>query len=333
MTLVPPGEARDWVRAVPRGHFTVLYTPFLEDGSVDDAGLRHNARLTLTLARPGVGGISLHSLHQEFLVLTLAERRQVTEIVLDVVAGRVPVVVGCSDSVAENVLPLADHVAAHGAALAMDWPPFYGPRSPDSVHDYYAAITPRIRLGMVIYSTTLSEMGFYLDPRQVAALLRFPATSCVQNTTLSVAAYAAMMERVGGKIVVATSLEEYHLFGHLAFPERAARFLIGASRPVFCQDAAHPLCADFTAAPERGDHAAAAAAPRTLLSIAERLQSAFFPRGLHYLGLFKTAAGMLGFAAALLCLGIAAATEAELTAARHALVAAGLLPLPESLSQ
>ena len=180
MTLVPPGEARDWARAVPRGHFTVLDTPFLEDGSVDEAGLRHNARMTL--ARPGVGGISLHSLHQEFWVLTLAERRWVTEIVLDEVAGRVPVVVGCSDPVVENVLALADHAAAHGAALAMVWPPFYGPRSPDSAQDFYAAIAPRIRLGMVIYSTTLSEMGFYLDPGQVAALLRFPAISCVQNT-------------------------------------------------------------------------------------------------------------------------------------------------------
>ena len=146
---------------MPRGHFTVLDTPFLEDGSVDEAGLRHNVRLTR--ARPGVGGISLHSLHQEFWVLTLAERRQVTEIALDEVAGRVPVAVGCSDSVVENVLALADHAAAHGAALAMVWPPLYGPRSPDSVHDYYAAIAPRIRLGMVIYSTTLSEMGFYLD--------------------------------------------------------------------------------------------------------------------------------------------------------------------------
>lgn len=330
MSLVPPGEARDWVRAVPRGHFTVLYTPFLGDGSLDEAGLRHNVRMTL--ARPGVGGISLHSLHQEFWVLTMAERRRVTEIVLDEVAGRVPVVVGCSDPVVENVLALADHAAAQGAALAMVWPPFYGPRSADAVHGYYAAIAPRIRLGIVVYSTTLSEMGFYLDPGQVAALLSFSAIAAVQNTTLSLAAYAAMMERVGAEIAVATSLEEYHLFGHLAFPGRAPRFLIGASRPVFCQDAAHPLCGEFTAALEGGDHAAAAAAARALLGTAERLQSAFFARGFHHLGLFKAAAGMLGFAASGLRPGIAAPTQAELAAARQALVSAGLLPLTESPS-
>lgn len=323
MPPVPPREARDWVRAVPRGHFTVLYTPFLEDGSVDEDGLRHNVRLTL--ARPGVGGLSLHSLHQEFWVMTLDERRHVTEIVLDEVRGRAPVVVGCSDPVVANVLALADHAAAQGASLAMVWPPYYGPRSAESVGEFYAAIAPRMPLGMVAYSTTLSELGFYLDPGQVAALLRFPALCAVQNTTLSVAAYAAMMERVGAQIAVATSLEEYHLFGHLAFPERAPGFLIGASRPVLCQDAAHPLCGDFLVALGRGDHAGAAAQARLLLTVAERLQSAFFARGFHHLGLFKAVAGMLGFAAGGLRPGVAAPSGAELTAARAALTAAGLL--------
>jgi 4-hydroxy-tetrahydrodipicolinate synthase len=324
MPPVPPREARDWVRAVPQGYFTVLYTPFTEAGRVDEVGLRHNVRLTL--ARPGVGGISLNSLHQEFWVMTLEERRLVTEIVLDEVRGRVPVVVGCSDPVVANVLTLADHAAAHGASLAMVWPPYYGPRSAESVAEFYAAIAPCIPLGMVAYSTTLSELGFYLDPGQVASLLRFPALCAVQNTTLSVAAYAAMMERVGAEIAVATSLEEYHLFGHLAFSERAPRFLIGASRPVLCQDAAHPLCGDFLAALGRGDHAGAAAQARLLLAVAERLQSAFFARGFHHLGLFKAVAGMLGFAAGGLRPGVAAPSAAELIAARAALGAAGLLP-------
>jgi len=49
---MPPRQARDWVRTLPRRHFCVLYTPFLPDGSLDEAGLRHNTRMTL--ARPGL---------------------------------------------------------------------------------------------------------------------------------------------------------------------------------------------------------------------------------------------------------------------------------------
>ena len=57
-------EARRWVRKHLRGYFTVLYTPFLPDGEIDEPGLRRNVAATLAL--PGVGGLSVHSIHQEF---------------------------------------------------------------------------------------------------------------------------------------------------------------------------------------------------------------------------------------------------------------------------
>lgn len=68
------GEARDWVRASLPGYLTILATPFDGDGAMDEAGLRHNVRETL--ARPDVGGLSVHSLHQEFRALTLAVLRE-----------------------------------------------------------------------------------------------------------------------------------------------------------------------------------------------------------------------------------------------------------------
>jgi hypothetical protein len=141
------GEAREWARASLSGYVTILYTPFHADGALDEAGLRHNVRRTI--AMPGVGGPSVHSLHQEFWALTLAERKRVTEIVLEEATGRLPVMVGCFDPAAANVVELARH--------------------------------------------------------------------------------ARMMERVGDRICVSTSLEEYFLFGRLTFAERTPRFMIGSS--------------------------------------------------------------------------------------------------------
>ena len=116
-----PGEARDWVRANLHGYMTILYTPFNIKGALDEAGLRHNVRETM--ARPGVGGLSVHSLHQEFWAMTIAERKRVAEIVLQEVAGRMPVIIGCSDPAAANVVELALHAEAAGADLVMVWPP------------------------------------------------------------------------------------------------------------------------------------------------------------------------------------------------------------------
>src|SRR4051812_43090182 len=98
-------EARKWVRGSLRGYFTVLYTPFLPNGEIDERGLRSNVAKTLAL--PGVGGLSVHSIHQEFWTLTGAERKRVTEIVIDATGGKAPVVVGASDTSARTVVDLA----------------------------------------------------------------------------------------------------------------------------------------------------------------------------------------------------------------------------------
>src|SRR3954463_15993298 len=114
-------DARKWVRQNLRGYFTVLYTPFLPDGEIDEAGLRSNVAATLAL--PGVGGLSVHSIHQEFWTLTDAERKRVTEIVIEAVGGKAPVVVGVSDTSARTVVDLARHAQGAGADAVMVWPP------------------------------------------------------------------------------------------------------------------------------------------------------------------------------------------------------------------
>jgi 4-hydroxy-tetrahydrodipicolinate synthase len=286
------GEARDWVRASLSGYLTILYTPFDDDGALDEAGLRHNVRETL--ARPGVGGLSVHSLHQEFWALTLAERKRVTEIVLDEVAGRAPVVIGCSDPAAATVIELARHAQEAGADLVMVWPSYYGPRNAAGVRGFYEHVAARLDIGMVVYATTLAELGYDLDPDQVAGLLRLPNVCAVQDTTRSFASYARMMERVGDRIAVSTSLEEYFLFGRLTYPERAPRFMIGSSRPVLCQTPAQPHCGRFLDAALGGDYTAAAQHLRAISAIASRLQSRYFAQGFHHVALFKAIAGQLG---------------------------------------
>lgn len=312
-----PGEARDWVRTTLRGYLAVLYTPFDEVGALDLAGLRHNVRATLAL--PGVSGLSVNSLHQEFWTLTDAERRLLVEVVLDEVAGSAPVVVGCSDPSAAKAVAYAQHAAAAGADLVMVWPPFYGPRSAAGVRAFYEHVASRIDIGLIAYSTTLPELGYYLAPDQMEALLPFRNICAVQNTTLNIAQYAAMMERVGDRIAVATSLEEYHLHGQIAFPDRAPGFMIGSSRPIFCQSAAHPHCGDLAMA---GRHT------RQIMAIADRLQSRYFARGYHHVAVFKAMAGLLGMRTGPVRPGIAPCDPGELEDCAAVLVAAGLLANP-----
>ncbi len=320
-----PGEARDWVRANLHGYMTVLYTPFDAAGAIDEAALRHNVRETL--ARPGVGGLSVHSLHQEFWALTIAERKQLAEIVLDEVRGSAPVIVGCSDPAAVHVVDLARHAAEAGADLVMVWPPYFGPRSAAGVRAFYDYVAERIGdIGLAVYSTTLAEQGYYLDADQVAALLDIPHLCAVQDTTLSFAGYARLLERVGDAICVSTSLEEYFLHGQLAFPERAPGFMIGSSRPVLCQTPEHPHCGRFVEAVRARDFEEAARQARLIAGIADGLQSRFFARGFHHVGLFKAVAGMLGMQTGLATRPASAPpSEEELRECAAVLATAGLI--------
>ena len=317
-------EARHWVRTNFRGYFTVLYTPFRPDGEIDEPGLRRNVAATLAL--PGVGGLSVHSIHQEFWTLTGSERKRVTEIVIESVGGKVPVVVGASDTSARNVVDFARHAEQAGADAVMVWPPFYGPRTPDGVRAFYEFVAERIDIGMIAYSTTLSELGYYLAPDQVEALLPVENLCAVQNTTLDFSAYAAMLERVGDRIPVTTSLEEYFLFGKMAFADgRAPDFLLGSSRPLFVQNAGQPRCGRFIEAANRKDFQAAAEEVRGIVALAGKLQSRYFARGFHHVALSKALTGLFGMATGGSRPPLGAPTPEELEECAAILAGAGLV--------
>jgi 4-hydroxy-tetrahydrodipicolinate synthase len=315
-------EARQWTRANLRGYLTALYTPFQSDGDIDERALVQNVERTLGL--PGVGGLSLHSIHQEFWTLTDAERVRVTELVLRTVNGRKPVVVGVSHTSARTVVELAQHAQGAGADAIMVWPPYYGPRSKDGVQAFYEYVAARIEIGMFVYSTTLSELGFYLTPDMVEALLPLPWLCGVHSSTMNFATYASMMERVGHEIAVSTSLEEYFLFGKLTMPERTPDFLMGCSRPLFVQSDARPHCGRFIDAALARDYVAAGAVLREIVAIADKLQSRYFAQGFHHVALFKALSENLGLIGGNARPPASAAAAGELQECFEVMRAAGL---------
>lgn len=314
---------RQQVRERFKRYFTVVYTPFLENGEVDEDSLRHNVDITLKL--PGVGGLSVHSIHQEFWTLTQAERFRVTEIVLETVAGRVPVIVGASDTTIQNVVDQARHASQCGADAVMIWPPYYGPKTPAGITKFYETIATRIDCGFFVYSTTLTELGFYLTPQMVKSLLPIDNLVGVHNSTMDFSAYAGMMEAVGDSIAVATSLEEYFLFGKVVYPEIAPDFMMGSSRPLLVQNAQYPRCGNFVESALQGDTKQASVHLREIMSIAQKLQSRYFAKGFHHLALSKALSSHLGLKGSDVRPPASAACEDELRECRDVMRQAKLI--------
>jgi len=318
-------EAKSWVRKNLRGYIAVTTTPFTERGDIDEDGLRRNVDHILAL--PGVNGLYLGSIYQEFWTMTTPERKRVAEIVIESTAGRVPVIVGTSHTSVRDGLDLAKHAQAAGADLIMVWPPYYGPRTEDGVRAFYEYISERVDIGICVYSTTLAELGYFLTPELIARLAEIDNICAVKEASLNLNGYSAIMERVGHLLPVSCPLEEYHLYGLVTFgPKVVPPFLLGSSRPLYMQNKEHPYCAQFFQAVEQEDYDGARESLRFILKISQRLHSRYLTKGGHNVALTKYITGLFGMAAGPVRPPLSAPAQEEIDEAIAVLTEAKLLP-------
>src|SRR5215207_8487931 len=98
------------------GIFNILATPFNAQLEVDWASLRRLVEFQLD---KGAYGLTILGVLGEAAKLSLDERRQVMETVMEVVAGRVPVVVGVSHPETKTVIELSKNVFEMGGRGVM----------------------------------------------------------------------------------------------------------------------------------------------------------------------------------------------------------------------
>lgn len=317
-------EAKQWVRENLRGHIAVTTTPMTESGEIDWKGLARNVDFLLDL--PGMNGIYLNSIYQEFWTMTEAEKRKVTEVTIEAVNGRKPVIVGCNHTSARDTAALARHAQECGADLVMVWPPYYGIRTEAGVHAYYEYIAEKVDIGMCIYSTTLPELGHFLTPDAVVRLSEIENICAVKEVALSLSGYTQMLQAAGDKLAISSPLEEYHYFGRCAFPELTPNFLLGNSRPMYMQTKERPYCADYWKAIEEGDLEKAGQALQPIVKMANLLHSKYLSKGNHNIALTKHLTGLVGMAAGPVRPPMSPAPQEQIDEAVKILQSFGILP-------
>jgi len=233
-------RAHGTVTAKLHNYLLPLTTPFTPDLKVDHDAARHNVRHTLKI--PGCGGLYFGSVYQEFWTLTTAERIRLLEVVADELNGRAPLIAGVSSTSLEQSVELALAAVEAGADILMAWPPIWGPRDRKSVRRFYLQFAARVSHPMFIYSTTLSELGFYLDPSSIKELVaEIPDICGVKDGSGSVTTFLSLTAELGDRVVVGTPFEEYWGLARQAYPDKSADFLLGASRPMYMQSASKPF--------------------------------------------------------------------------------------------
>lgn len=105
------------------GIWPVAPTAFNPDGTLDEEG---NRRVLDCMIDQGVDGICILANYSEQFLLSDAERETLTQLSLDHISGRVPVIVTISHFATDIVAARAERAKELGAAIVMMMAPYHG---------------------------------------------------------------------------------------------------------------------------------------------------------------------------------------------------------------
>lgn len=148
------------------GLFPVAPTPFTENGDIDAAGQR---RVLDCMMDQGSDGICILANFSEQFVLSDEERHMLTELCLQHVAGRLPVMVTCSHFSTRIAAERARHAAEQGAALLMLMPPYHGQGAgfmrldETAIYDHFARVAEAAGIPIMIQDAPLSGVALSAD--------------------------------------------------------------------------------------------------------------------------------------------------------------------------
>jgi len=179
-----------------RGVFTILVTPFDEKGRIDEESLRRLIEFNLAA---GVHGLGV-ALGSEIFKLAEAERDQVTQIVVDQVRQRVPVVINTGAPGTDLAIYYSQRAEELGADALMILPPAFLPAGPGEVHAYFQAISDAVHIPIFLQDTPTASISAGLA-RQIAESCEWARYIKVESLPIT-AKVAEMVEKAGDQLIV-----------------------------------------------------------------------------------------------------------------------------------
>ncbi|MDG1894546.1 MAG: dihydrodipicolinate synthase family protein [Fuerstiella sp.] len=126
-----------------------VVTPLTRPDQLDVEAVR---RIVDHLLAGGVNGLFVLGTTGEGPSLTYQIRYEMVEVVCEAAAGRVPVLVGVTDTSLAESIHLAEHAAANGAAAVVAAAPYYFATSQNAVADWFRQLADSSPLPLMLYN-------------------------------------------------------------------------------------------------------------------------------------------------------------------------------------
>lgn len=151
----------NFMTAPLRGIVPPMVTPLLDRDTLDIPGLE---RLVEHLITGGVAGLFVLGTTGEAPSLSYRLRRELVERTIKLVNGRVPVLVGITDTAFVESLALAKFSASCGAQAVVTSAPFYFAAGQPELSEYIEHLVTELPLPLFLYNMpALTKVSFELD--------------------------------------------------------------------------------------------------------------------------------------------------------------------------
>jgi 4-hydroxy-tetrahydrodipicolinate synthase len=144
-----------------------IITPFKDDYSIDEAGLRKLVNYYIEEVK--CDGIVPCGTTGESPTLDHAEHKRVIKIVIDEVAGRVPVMAGTGSNSTKEAIEMTKDAEDAGAAASLQVCPYYNRPTQDGLLKHFEDIAKATKLPLFIYNIP-SRTGRLIEARTMIAL-------------------------------------------------------------------------------------------------------------------------------------------------------------------
>jgi 4-hydroxy-tetrahydrodipicolinate synthase len=154
-----------------RGCGTALVTPFKADNSIDEDALR---ALVAWQVESGIDFLVAAGTTAETPTLSHDEWLRVIDIVIEVAAGRVPVVAGASSNSTQHAIERARQVAERpGVDAILTASPYYNKPTQEGQYRHFKTIAEAITKPLVLYNVP-GRTGSNIEPGTLARLSEVP---------------------------------------------------------------------------------------------------------------------------------------------------------------
>ena len=198
-------DAKEYAFEHMKGIWAAALTPFCENFSINEEGMRSNFRHWIDDLN--IQGLFIAGKQGEFFSMSLDERKRCFEIAVSEAGPKCQTIMSCSDQNFDTVIDLAKHAENIGADYIVVHAPvlnFVSDRKQILIN-YYTELSSRVNIGIAMWSHP--DSGYLMSPQICNEIAKLPNIVAIKYSVPR-ELYKELTQLAGDNLIVSTASED-----------------------------------------------------------------------------------------------------------------------------